>query len=83
MAAKRSFLTCFIPLPDNQTPYDQYFSLLAEKKKTALFIDRKLILHRYHGSNQSRKLSFIERVGFRLRLFKAVKKGIKNAIERS
>lgn len=72
MAAKRSFLCRYVPLPDRNVPYDQFFSLIAEKKKTAMFLDKRLILHRYHGKNQSRKMSNADRFKFRITLWKNV-----------
>jgi glycosyltransferase involved in cell wall biosynthesis len=72
MAAKRSFLCRYVPLPDKNVPYDQFFSLIAEKKKTAMFLDKMLILHRYHGKNQSRKMSNVDRLKFRITLWKNV-----------
>ncbi len=72
MAAKRSFLIQYVPLPDKNVPYDQFFSLIAEKKKTAMFLDERLILHRYHGKNQSRKMSNADRLKFRITLWKNV-----------
>ena len=38
MAAKRSFLIHYVPLPDKSVPYDQYFSLIAEHKHVAMFL---------------------------------------------
>ncbi len=72
MAAKRSFLMGCLPLPDQRVPYDQYFSLIAEHDKAARFLDEKLILHRYHGQNQSQKMSNIDRLRFRLRVWNSV-----------
>ena len=78
MMAKRDFLMKCIPLPDNKIPYDQYFSLLAEKRHKAMFLNEKLILHRYHGNNQSRKMSNIERLKFRMRLLKSVRSTLRS-----
>ena len=77
MAARRSFLIQYVPLPNQKVPYDQYFSLLAEKRKSAKFLNDKLILHRYHGSNQSKKMTNIGRLQFRLILLEAVSKAMK------
>ncbi len=43
-----------------------------KKKKTAMFFDKKLILHRYHGENQSKKMTNIGRLKFRIKLWKNV-----------
>ena len=72
MAAKRSFLMCYVPLPDKSVPYDQYFSLIAEHKHVAMFLEDRLIFHRYHGMNQSKKMTIIHRIRFRFKLWRNV-----------
>jgi len=68
MCFRRSFLQQYMPLPDNLISYDQYFGLKAEWNKKSLFIDSPLLVHRYHGQNQSHRLSGIERIFFRMKL---------------
>ena len=82
MAARNSFLSAYVPLPNNNVPYDQCFGLIAEKKKTAMFFDKKLILDRYHGENQSKKMTNIGRLKFRIKLWKNVCCLLKNKKER-
>lgn len=79
MAAKRVFLLNYIPLDNNKIPYDQYFSLFAEKKHTAAFIDEILILHRYHGMNQSKRMNYIGMIQFRMKLMNHVRIAMKRA----
>ncbi len=80
MAAKRSFLIQYVPLPDNSVPYDQYFSLIAEHKQSSFFLEDRLILHRYHGLNQSKRMKNIDRIQFRFNLWRNVWKALRRAL---
>lgn len=70
MAFKRDFLNKYIPFPKNIIAYDQYLGLCAEKEHTLFFLPKILIKHRYHKSNQSKKLTLLKKVNFRIVLTK-------------
>lgn len=80
MGVRKDFLMKCIPLPAADIPFDQYFSLLAEKKHCAAFLKQTLITHRYHGNNQSHKLTIEERLAFRANLLKNVNKCLKRDV---
>lgn len=65
MAFRREFLNDYMPLSPNIIAYDQFLGLCAENKKCSGFIEKKLIKHRLHDSNQSKKLSLIHKSKFR------------------
>ena len=71
MGVRRDYLLSLMPVPKN-VMYDQYFGACAEKDRVASFIEEKLINHRYHSGNFSRKQNAVQQVGNRVRLLLAV-----------
>lgn len=61
MAFRRSFLERYMPMPSNLLAYDQFLGLCAEHNKSSCFLREQYIMHRYHGSNQSKKQTFYKR----------------------
>lgn len=68
MCFRHSFLQQYMPFPNDLIAYDQYLGLKAEWKKKSLFVYKPLIIHRYHGQNQSHRLGWINRILFRIKL---------------
>ena len=72
MGARREFLLKYCSLLRRGTQYDQYLGSLAEWEHCSEFLDKKLIIHRYHGGNQSKRLRLWTRLGFKVRLLNNV-----------
>lgn len=72
MGVKRDFLLKYCSSLRCGTQYDQYIGLLAEWEHCSGFIKDTLVIHRYHGGNQSKRLGLWTRVGFKVRLFNNV-----------
>lgn len=71
MGVKRDYLLSLMPVPKD-VMYDQYFGACAEKDKVAAFIDEKLINHRYHSGNFSKRQNILQQSINRVRLLIAV-----------
>ena len=78
MGAKKDFLMRYCSFIDDNTPFDQFFGLMAEKEKKTAFINSVLITHRYHGFNQSKKLNIFQQIIFRYRLFLVTQRASRN-----
>lgn len=65
MAFKKELSTYIIPFPQNIPMHDQWISLIAEKRKTASFLQKPLIYYRRHGSNVSNKVNLAKRIYLR------------------
>lgn len=62
MAFSKEFKNKYIPFPDETTMYDQLLGLIAEYNRKSLFLNKPLIVHRYHGNNQSKHQGFLSSI---------------------
>ncbi|ARD66885.1 glycosyltransferase [Eubacterium limosum] len=70
MAFKTEFIKKYLPFPSGLMAHDQWIGLCAEREKGILFIEDVLIHHRIHNSNQTKKLSLINKILFRVKMIK-------------
>lgn len=68
MAFRRELLHKALPFPPQLPTHDQWIGLVAEKAKDAVFLDQSLLLHRKHGNNVSKCLSFFQKLIFRKKM---------------
>lgn len=66
MSFKKDFIPHIIPFPKKITAHDQWIGLVSEHQKETYFLDNVLIYHRIHQDNKTRKLSFIDKIMFRV-----------------
>lgn len=74
MAFRKAFIEGYLPFACETTAHDQLIGLIGEANNATYFLDKVLINHRIHGTNQTSKLSFIESIRFRINLLKAFQK---------
>lgn len=72
MTLKRDYLEFILPFPMTSASYDQWIGLFAELKKKSVILNKPLIRHRLHGSNQSVGRGFFYRLWFRVELLKYI-----------
>lgn len=77
MTLRRSLVEKIVPFPEQVSLYDQWISLVAEKQKKSVFVECPLIVHRYHGSNFSKKRSLWEKVKLRKELLFVTKQTLR------
>ena len=70
MAVKREFLMKFMPFREYCVGHDQLTGLMSEKYGKTVFLDKKLLKHRLHGSNTSFTLPLKKKIKFRVELLK-------------
>lgn len=70
MAVKRKFLRRFMPFREYCVGHDQLTGLMSEKYGKTVFLDKKLLKHRLHGSNTSFTLPLKKKIKFRIELLK-------------
>ena len=70
MAVKREFLMKFMPFREYCVGHDQLTGLMSEKYGKTVFLDKKLLKHRLHGSNTSYTLPLKKKIKFRVELLK-------------
>ncbi|WP_133966032.1 glycosyltransferase [Eubacterium limosum] len=68
MAVKKEFVNTLIPFNKYTISHDMCIGIISEKRKSAYFLDKKLISYRKHSSNYSQKLKVISKIKVRLRL---------------
>ena len=68
MAFKKEFKDEILPFPSIIPAHDQWIGLIAIKTHSAYFLNEDLIVHRIHGNNKTRRVSFINRIIFRLKM---------------
>lgn len=68
MAFRRDFIKTIIPFPNNLVAHDQFIGVLGELNNNVLYVDKPLIVHRFHSSNISKKQRLISKILFRVRL---------------
>ncbi len=70
MSFRRSFIKKALPLKHPDVLYDQFFGMIAERENKSLFINDKLISHRIHENNVTKKQSIYGMIYYRYRLAK-------------
>lgn len=70
MAVKREFIMRFIPFREYCVGHDQLTGLMSEKYGKTVFLDKKLLRHRLHGSNTSFTLPLNKKIKFRIELLR-------------
>lgn len=69
MAAKRNFLREYFDKKSTGIAHDQIIGLIAEKNKTAKYLDENLIYHRIHAHNKTKKLNLQDKILFRVKVY--------------
>ena len=72
MAITRDYMLKIMPFPPNTLSYDQYIGNCAEIDKTTMFISDKLIYHREHANNWSKKQDIFSRLGIRMNYIEGI-----------
>lgn len=74
---RKDFIKPILPFSKHTIAYDQLVGIVAEHSNSSMFLLEPLIKHRVHGNNMNHKLSLVDKIKFRIKVWKSYRETIR------